>query len=493
MSAVANPIVKLRGIEKRFDAVRALNGVTLSVAPMERVGLVGHNGAGKSTLVNILAGLMAPSAGILDVAGASQPVRSPSEAKRLGIRCVFQELSLCPNLTVAENTRVLHQALRGMGWRARAGALIVAALDEIFPGHGISPSDRVSDLTIGGRQMVEIARAFTTVDEPVLLVILDEPTSSLDVHASQQLLVYVQEQARKGTAFVFVSHMLSEILNYTDRIVVMRDGKIADSGPASEFTRERLIEAMGGTTEPASSAPASATVDATGGQAALGDVYVRVHARVGSPVPELVARRGQVIGLAGLAGHGQTALLHEVFRRQRKGKNRRQEGELAFVAGDRQRDGVFPGWSIAKNVTIRSLSELQSSLFLAPRRERQMADVWQQRLEIRTPNMGDNILSLSGGNQQKVLFARALGSRASIVLMDDPMRGVDISTKLDVYALIRAEAGSGRCFLWYTTEIDELAYCDRVYVFHERLIIAEMAGAEANEEAIVGLSFREAG
>jgi ribose transport system ATP-binding protein len=493
MNAVDNLVVEFVAIEKRFEAVRALDGVDFAVRPGERIGLIGHNGAGKSTLMNVLAGVMGQSSGTLNICEAPQTNYSPGRAKQLGVRCVFQELSLCPNLSVAENTRVFHKALNGFGWRTRAARLIAASLDEIFPGHGISPSDRVSDLTIGRRQMVEVARAFTATSEPIRLVILDEPTSSLDAHSSQQLLEHVQRLAAEGVSFILVSHMLSEILGHTDRIVVMRDGKIAASGRSGEFTRELLIEAMGGDLDTAHDAADGADVKVSAAWSGeTGEVCVRAHAREGSPVSELVARRGEIVGLAGLAGHGQTALLHKVLHAGRRGGQAFRRGEVAFVAGDRQRDGLFPGWSIADNVTIRSLPDLQSGFLIAPPREREMAETWRRRLGIRTPNMAANILSLSGGNQQKALFARALGSKASIILMDDPMRGVDIATKLDVYALVRAEAEEGRCFLWYTTETEELAHCDRVYIFHDGQIVAEMAGVDANEEAIVQLSFREA-
>ncbi|HJR57483.1 MAG TPA: ATP-binding cassette domain-containing protein, partial [Rhizomicrobium sp.] len=166
------PVVSLEGVEKHFGAVCALGGVDLSVGRGECVGLVGHNGAGKSTLMNVLAGVLQPGAGRVVVAGETQDSYSTRRAKQLGIRCVFQELSLCPNLTVAENTRLFHPALKGFGWRRRAAALIRERLDEIFPGHGINPSTLVQDLSIGRRQMVEVARAFTVTDEPLTLVIL---------------------------------------------------------------------------------------------------------------------------------------------------------------------------------------------------------------------------------------------------------------------------------------------------------------------------------
>jgi ribose transport system ATP-binding protein len=483
----SGPVVQIAGVEKSFDAARALDGVEVSVAAAERVGLIGHNGAGKTTLMNVLAGVILPDAGELKVEGLAQSAYSPSRAKQLGIRCVFQELSLCPNLTVAENTRVFHPALRGQGWRSKAASLIGDALDTIFPGHGIDAAERVSDLSIGQRQMVEVARAFTVTAEPIRLVILDEPTSSLDAHASQQLLAHVGRIAGQGVSIILVSHMLAEILGHTDRIVVMRDGKVAVSGPTAGFDRAMLIEAMGGAAPEACAKPASARAAASEGAPC-----VRVEQRSGGSVAALTAHRGEIVGLAGLAGHGQTRLLHQVFR-ARRSDGAFRDGEVAFVVGDRQTEGVFPRGSVAENITIRSLGQLKRNGLISAAREAEMAETWKQRMGIRTPDMANSILTLSGGNQQKALFARALASNAGIILMDDPMRGVDIATKLDVYALVRLEAAAGRCFLWYTTETEELAQCDRVYVFHEGRIIAQMAGADVREETIVQLSFQEAG
>ncbi len=186
--ANAEKFVSLIEVEKSFGAVRALDGVSLDIAEGECVGVVGHNGAGKSTLMHVLIGGVAPDKGAIVFGGAERKAYGPAEARAAGIRCVFQELSLCPNLTVAENARVFHKSLRGFGWRKRAGALILEKLDEIFPGHGVAAGDLIESLSIGRRQMVEIARAFTVTDAPARLVILDEPTSSLDEHTAAQLL-----------------------------------------------------------------------------------------------------------------------------------------------------------------------------------------------------------------------------------------------------------------------------------------------------------------
>ena len=343
MIAASPHLVRLDGVEKHFGAVRALGGVDLTVERGECLGLVGHNGAGKSTLMHILTGTAVADRGQLMFAGETQVSYSPAQAKRLGVRCVFQELSLCPNLTVAENARVFHPALSGFNWRRKAAALIIDKLDAIFPGHGIGASDLIQDLPIGRRQMVEVARAFTATDEPVRLVILDEPTSSLDAHTAGQLLGFMRRVVEGGVSCIFISHLLGEVLDNCDRIVVMRDGKTVADGGARTFDRDRLVSAMGGVD--ARTREARAVKAPARGQSPL---RVRARSGRGAGAAELVAHQGEVIGLAGLAGHGQTALLLSVFsgaRRARAGIE--VTARMALIAGDRQADGIFPLWSIA--------------------------------------------------------------------------------------------------------------------------------------------------
>ena len=487
--AGANIIVRLDGVEKHFGAVRALDGVDFAVDAGECVGLVGHNGAGKSTLMHVLAGTLAPDSGAIAIGGALRSGYSVGLAQGLGIRCVFQELSLCPNLTVAENARINHASLKGLGWRRRAGDLILAKLDEIFPGHGIGAGDIVRDLSIGKRQMVEVARAFTVSDDPLRLVILDEPTSSLDSQTAGQLLAFVRRVVAGGASCVLISLLLGEVLEHSDRIVVMRDGKVVAADGAAAFDRDKLVTAMG-----AAGKQARAGAERAAGRHSEAPVRVRARPLRQPDGAELVAHEGEVIGLAGLSGHGQTELLLAIFN----GAARRSErievtAPVALVAGDRQADGIFPLWSIAENIGIRSIARLRQGVLISRAREDELAATWQAKINIRTPDIRNNILSLSGGNQQKALFARALGSDARIVLMDDPMRGVDIGTKREVYELIRAEARSGRTFLWYTTETDELENCDHVYVFRNGRIVADLGRGELTEEKVIQSSFQAAG
>ncbi len=405
-------IVTLNGVEKSFGAVRALAGVDLNVGAGECVGLVGHNGAGKSTLMNILAGTLAADNGEIVIGGQLQRSYSVVLAHRLGIRCVFQELSLCPNLTVAENTRVLHPSIAGFGWRNQVGRLIRRQLDEIFPGHGITTDAVVGDLPIGKRQMIEVARAFTITEAPLRLVILDEPTSSLDSQRAGQLLSYVRRVITNGASCILISHLLGEILEYSDRIVVMRDGKVVASDRASGFNRDKLVAAMGAT-----AVGKTRSAQSTGVR--RGTTPIRVQARSVTQTDgiDLVAHEGEIVGLAGLAGHGQTELLLAVFRvasrRPRVGPaiearstvNTPSEGEskiapvrlghgvlarsrplirvtdpVALIAGDRQSDGVFPLWSIAENIGIRSIAALRKGFLISPELEIAFAERWQQRI-----------------------------------------------------------------------------------------------------------------
>ena len=486
MTAAMRPALELSGVSRSFGAVRALSGVTLTIEAGKCLGLVGHNGAGKSTLMNILAGALRPDQGTLLFDGQSMDKVTVASAQKLGVRCVFQELSLCPNLTVAENTRILHPSIKGFGWRKRAGKLIGDMLDRIFPGHDIEPDALAADLSIGRRQMVEIARAFTVTGGGKLrLVILDEPTSSLDAKTARQLLDFVREEIKTGVSCILISHMLGEILDCSDQIAVMKNGQLVATGPVGDFTRESLVDLMSGGEH-----PDRASRERTARELANAPVAVRAE-RAGRGVP-FIAHRGEVIGLAGLAGHGQTEFLVSVYDAARKARGDiAVDGEVCFVAGDRQSDGVFPLWSIADNIAVNSLKTLRNRGLLARSRENGLAQKWGKVMNIKAHSLDDEILSLSGGNQQKALFARALATTASVVLMDDPMRGVDIGTKLDVYDIVAREASEGRTFIWYTTEFEELEYCDRVYVFQNGRIVSELAGNEITEAGVIGSSFKD--
>ncbi|MDI6837173.1 MAG: sugar ABC transporter ATP-binding protein [Rhizobiaceae bacterium] len=474
-----NTVVSVQGVRIEFGAVKALNGVDLEVGAGEAIGLVGHNGAGKSTIVNVINGVLTPHQGSISYAG--EAASGISAARAAGVRCVFQELSLCPNLTVAENTRLMHAGLQGFGWRTKASGLVRKKLDEIFPGNRIEASSQVGDLSIAERQMVEIAINFLTVTERPKLVILDEPTSSLDAGLAEQLLAYVRRFVSEGGSVLFISHILGEILSTADRIVVMKDGKVVASRPADGFSVRSLVETMGSVVKERSKAEGRSN-------ASSAPIVLDLPARRGSTI-DFRARRGEIIGLAGLAGHGQTETLLDLFGRNCSNWLPTRKAPVAFVAGDRSLNGTFPLWSILRNLTIGHLRALASLGTVDTGREDAVGADWKERIAIKTPDLANPILSLSGGNQQKVLFARALSGDAETVLMDDPMRGVDIGTKQEVYSILRSEAAAGRTFIWYSTEMDEICLCDRVYVFRDGAIVAELMGDEISEDHVLAASF----
>ncbi|MGV8955323.1 MAG: sugar ABC transporter ATP-binding protein [Cypionkella sp.] len=461
----------------QFGEVRALDGVSLAIRPGECIGLVGHNGAGKSTIVSVINGGLTPHRGEISSDGQVMQPYGIAVARAQGVRCVFQELSLCPNLSIIENTRIMHRSLGGFGWRRRAAAILAASLSQIFPGHGIDVAEKVGTLSIAQRQMVEIAMAFSDAGRPPRLVILDEPTSSLDAGLAAQLLAHVRRFVAAGGSVILVSHMLNEILETASRIVVMKDGKIVAERDAGGFDHASLVEAMG----------SAASHLAPKTRRALAAKQV-IALAVPNGLP-FTACQGEVVGLAGLGGHGQTRTLLALFDQASPQWWPRRDPAVSFVAGDRRENGIFEVWSILRNMTAATLGDLSRRGILQDAAEQARGKDWQARIKIRTPDMNNPILSLSGGNQQKVLFARALSSRAPIVLMDDPMRGVDIGTKTEVYGMIRAEAEAGRTFVWYSTEMEEMQLCDRVYVFRDGAIVAELTGDEISENNILRASF----
>jgi ribose transport system ATP-binding protein len=474
-------LLVLSGVSKSFGPVEALRSVSLQLTRGELLGLIGHNGAGKSTLMNVLMGVVLPDGGTLSIDGkAITGNNHPSRAHALGIRCVFQELSLCPNLDATENTLMVHPSLGGFGWKKRTQKLIQDRLADIFPGNRIDIGTPIDELSIGERQMIEIARAFTESDSPAKIVILDEPTSSLDATAAEQLLQFMRRATNGGLACILITHKLNEVLNHTERIVVMKDAGVVADAPAATLSRDRLFQLMGAVAQEAT-APAGAPVD--------GVRRIEIAGQHASQA--LHVQAGEVIGLAGLGGHGQKETLRRIYSAARNRNDRfcLVTGEAAYVSVDRQREGVFPLWSIALNISIASIRRLANLGFVNAVEETTLSENWRQKIGIRSSSVGQSILALSGGNRQKVLVARAFATTSEIILFDDPTRGVDIGTKRELYEQIRTAAGAGRTFLWYTTENDELFLCDRVYVFHEHNVVDMIDRADMTEGRLIRASF----
>lgn len=484
------PVVRLSGISKAFGPTKANDGVDLTVAPGEVLGLVGGNGAGKSTLMRILCGVTRADAGSITLRGIdiATDLYDTALAQAGGIRIVHQELSLCDNLSVAENFFLeAPEAARVLpGWRRAFRARARAALDQVFPDHGISVDARVAHLQIGQRQMVEIARAVATPQ--VRLVILDEPTSSLGLERSRQLRAYIKARTAQGLAFIFISHKLQEVVDIAHRVLVLRNGRSVWCGPAVEASVEALVRAMGGASE-------SEMRSRRAGRPVIG-AEAPEQVRLSGPLVaalgrDVVLRAGEVVGLAGLEGSGQRDLLHRLHRRPGAGIVRK--GNASFVSGDRQKEGVFPLWSVLSNIALGRLEGRAPLGLVQEAREREAARAAAEKLKLDPARFDSPILDLSGGNQQKALVARALVGEAGTILFDDPTRGVDVGAKEDFYALIGTVARAGRLVIWHSTEDIEFLECDRVLVFAGGRIVRELVGAEITEQAIVDASFAGSG
>ncbi|MEV7780182.1 sugar ABC transporter ATP-binding protein [Kitasatospora sp. NPDC088351] len=482
-------VVAARGVTKSYGPTRALNGVDLAVHAGEVLGLVGHNGAGKSTLMRVLAGLEGCDQGTVTVLDRQVPGGTrPREQDFRTVRMAYQETSLCPDLTVAENIWLSsrHCLPRTRPRRAAAEA-VRQRLDEMFPGHGVSPRDRVEDLTLAQRQMVEITRA--GLAHPLNLLILDEPTESLGPDAAQSLYAYVRTLTARGTAVLLISHRIREVLSVADRVAVLRDGAVAEDRPAAGLREDDVLALMGADVAPRGAA--RGTGPATGAApAADGPVVAQLRDATGPGLHGVSLRvaKGEVVGLAGLAGQGQQQVLERLWHPVRR--DTKVHGTRAFVPGDRQRSGVLPLWTVADNLIVSGMRSLARYGLRRTAEERAVVQDWVGKLSIRG-GADAAMTALSGGNQQKVIVARAFASSADLVLLDDPFRGVDVHTKTDLYSLIRTEAAQGRSVVWYSSENAEMAHCDRVYVFRAGRVVAELAGAEISEERIIAVSFDE--
>jgi ribose transport system ATP-binding protein len=477
----AAPLVALRGITRIYGATRANDGIDLDIRPGEVIGLVGGNGAGKSTLMKVLCGVVPATSGEILLDGEPAPAgHTAAAAQAHGIRMVHQELSLCTNLTVAENFFVeAPDAARPLpGWRGPYRARAQAALDAVFPGHGISPDAEVGRLALGARQMVEIARAAATPG--VRLIILDEPTSSLSARRAGQLIDFVHARAAEGLAVIFISHKLKEITEIATSVALLRNGRLVWRGDAGETSAAHLLDLMGGRDDGLGAGRAAAAAAASRGAPLV---------RAGAPWSDagVALHAGEIVALAGLEGSGQQAFLHALFRGT-AGTTR--QARAAFVAGDRQKEGVFPLWDVLSNVAIGRWAGRPGLARVDRAADRAASRAPAERLRLDPARLGSPIGELSGGNQQKALVARALVGDAPIILLDDPTRGVDVATKQDFYRLLHELAAEGRAIVWYTTEDAELDHAHRALVFAGGRIGADLSGAAMTAPAVLEAAFR---
>lgn len=482
--------VHLKGIHKSFPGVRAVRGVDMEVRPGEVHLLAGENGSGKSTLMRILAGAERPDRGRIYLSGESTSFRRVSDAWDRGIALVSQELSLAPHLSVAENIFLGHRQTRrpwGVAWRdtARRAEVVLNRL-----GATIDPRSRAGDLPIDQQQLVEIARAISS-DASVL--ILDEPTSSLNPQEVARLFEVIQSLTRQDMAVVFITHRLSEMLAVGDRFTVLRDGLDVAHALRHEVDESWLIRNMVGRElqELAQHGhrPSTGSEFRVDGLTDRRGRFANVSFAVGA---------GEIVGLAGLAGAGRTEILESIvgIRSRRSGRvsvsgtivgesprAARQAG-VVLVPDDRRAKALVLPMSVSENLLLTDTP--WPLRFNNRSAHSDLVETWRQRLSIRLPTPQTPISLLSGGNQQKVIVARAMRGRPRVLLMDEPTRGVDIGAKADIYELVVQFAAAGSAVVVASSEIPELLLlCHRILVFHHGTLNAELAGGTATEEQVV--------
>lgn len=486
-------LFQLNSITKRYGATTALREVSLTVDIGEVIGLIGANGAGKSTLTRVVSGVTFPDSGELFHDGhlIDLAAYSPMVASQLGVRVVYQDLSLCTNLSVFENFCIEQHftVTEGFGWRKRALIGALRALDDLLPGHDIDPRARVSKLSISQRQMVEICRAVTMKD--LRLLILDEPTSSLGSTQTAQLMAHIKTLKRRGVSILFISHRLGEIIDIADRIVVMQDGAKVWEGRNVSIDQKSLVEKMIGKRLDAPERFGTHSIqNKPAGNG--GKVHIRTNRLSCDGLVDLSVEfcGGELIGIAGLDGNGQREFLKALFFTRGTARGAVEKaGRLAYVTGDRKKEGVFPMWPISDNMSIVEISKEPLFGRLDIRALGAKVREWCTRLSIKAEGPRTAILSLSGGNQQKVIVARALLADADVIILDDPTKGVDVGTKEQMRHLFRKAAEDGKLVIWYSTEDEELVCCSRVLVFRYGQIVEELKNGAISKDRIIEASF----
>ncbi len=485
-------ILEMRGIDKEFPGVHALKAVNVTVARGEVLGLVGENGAGKSTLIKILSGAYTRDRGDIQVTGHAVEFASPHDMIQRGVAVIYQEPALAPHLTTAENIFMGRLPVTRMGavdWR-RLERDTLAVGEQL--GFKLQPRTRIRHLSVAQRQMVEIAKALS---RDAHLIVLDEPSAVLGDAELQGLFAVIRRLAKQGVAFIYISHRLNEVFEIADRVTVMKDGQVVGTDAVRNLTSARLIQMMVGR-ELSEIYPKRSP---SFGREAL---VVRHLTREGVLHDvSLTVREGEILGIAGLAGSGRTEVLRailgadaidsghiEIFGQPVRIKSPQQAigHGIGLLPEDRKIEGLLLRQRVAFNVTIAHLDPYAPGGVLRLPAERKKVQEYIERLNVRTLGPNALIRGLSGGNQQKVVFAKWLNADCRILLADEPTRGVDVGAKSEIYHLLADLAARGVAIIMVSSELPEiLGMSDRVVVMRAGRLTAELSRAEATEERIM--------
>jgi rhamnose transport system ATP-binding protein len=485
-------ILELKNITKRFAGVEVLHGVSFALRSGEVHALLGENGAGKSTLVKVMTGVYQPDAGEIYLNGERVHFPDPRDSRQAGVAAIYQELSLFPDLDVAENIFAGRQpttTARRIDWRKlynEAERLLTSL------GVHLDLKKKARNLSIAQQQMVEIARAISI---NARILIMDEPTSSLTLNEVADLFNLVRRLKDDGTSIIFISHRLEEIYELADCVTVLRDGSYVDTCGVDEVSHDDLIRMMVGRTI-SNLFPKQ--------EAQMGDVVLKVDNLTRPGVFENVSfelHRGEILGMAGLIGAGRTDVARAIFgvnpalsgtiqiRGKRESITSPEQAirlGLAYVPEDRQIHGLIPRMNIIANITLPLLEEYATAGWLNNLLERSTALSAARQMEVRADNIHQTARELSGGNQQKVVLAKWLSTKPRILILDEPTRGIDVGTKSAVHALMSKLAMEGMAILMISSELPEvLGMSDRVLVMREGRVTAQISRAEATQEKIL--------
>ena len=488
--SVPTPALEMVGISKSFPGVRALEDVSFDCLPGEVHAICGENGAGKSTLMKILGGIIRPDTGTIRIEGRERTFTHPVAARRAGIAVIHQELSLLPDRTVAENIALGEEPTRrGLLDRAAMRRGAERVLERL--GSGLAPETRAGDLSVAEQQIVEIARALAA--EPRILI-MDEPTAALDDSEAARLLALVRRLRDDGAAVVYVSHRMPEIAAISDRVTVIKDGRKVLTDRAAAMPVGRLVRAMVGR-DLAEFFPARGAESGTVllnvrgcGNAVLSDI-------------DLVVRRGEIVGVAGLEGAGKSALGRAIFGDRpfthgtmqldgrsfapRTGREGARAG-VGFLPDDRKREGLTLGQSLRDNaaLTLRAFARAWTRPSAPPMAPASL-DRTLRDLDVRALRFDDPVRSLSGGNQQKVIIARWLARDPALLIFAEPTRGIDVAAKAAIYVIMRDLARRGRGVVMISSDLPEIVgVSDRIVVMHEGRIAGELPGGALEEDVM---------
>lgn len=490
------PVVSLRGIEKSFPGVKALQGVSLDLHAGEVHMIMGENGAGKSTLMKILCGAYAPDAGEFHHEGRRQTLAGPQDARRFGIAVIFQEFSLVPHLDVAQNILLGREPRGLLPGQIDLRKLYSEAQRHLdMLGSDIDARTPVHRLRVAEQQMVEIAKALS---QDARVLVLDEPTSALSDRETEQLFRVIRKLQAEGVAMAYISHRMAEVFELGDRITVLRDGQFVGARLRSETTPDEVVRMMVGR-----------AVDMNYGRDFCTDPGEPVIELDGVSSPNgirdvsLIVRRGEIVGLSGLVGSGRTEVARAIFgadpvsagQIRYRGKvygrtpTAARDTGIALIPESRKTQGLALAHSVRENIMAAALGRLFPNGWFSPARATALANGMIERLRIATPSAAQRVGTLSGGNQQKVVIAKWLAADADLFIFDEPTRGIDVGAKAEIFALIDGLVKQGKAVLMISSELPEIVnVCDRVYVMKDKRVAGELNRSNLSQESVMTLA-----